>query len=473
MLTQDMTNVQRIIMHVDMDSFFASVEQQANPRLRGKPIAVSGDPKSRTVVAAASKEAKRFGVKSAMTIGEARRLCPKIQFVLGDPDKYVSVAQRIVRVFQEYTPDVEVASIDEAFLEMTGWSTHFACGDCVRTGAARGDGEESRAWCGAVRMIAELRRCLYREVGEWITCSVGVAQNKRLAKLASDFRKPNGLVLVYPHAGVGAHPMPDVVCAVTRETLLASLQLRDLGGIGPRIEERLRRMGIATIAQLAGTPITVLRDAFGVYGNELHDMAMGHDVRPVSANDADPKSMGHSVTLPRDLRTVEEIRPVVEELAERVTARLRRDGFRGSLIRLTMRYGDFTDAHEQRTISEATNDGRRVARAVMDMLAARLMRLPVRLVGISVGHLVRVTATQVSLFAEDVRWQSAIAAMDAANHRHGAWTVLRASLLGHPRVLRRVAAAFQSTAHLRDAVDADGIVGEDRDDPSVGTDGQK
>ena len=122
--------VKRFILHVDMDSFFASCEQQANPALRGMPIAVSGDPKSRTVVAAASKEAKRFGVRSAMTIGEARVLCPQIQFVLGDPDKYVEVSRHVIRILESFIPDVEVTSINEAFLDVTGWCERWACAEC-------------------------------------------------------------------------------------------------------------------------------------------------------------------------------------------------------------------------------------------------------------------------------------------------------------------------------------------------------
>lgn len=141
-----------IVMHVDMDSFFASCEQQANPALRGMPIAVSGDPKSRTVVAAASKEAKRFGVKSAMTIGEARRLCPGIQFVLGDPDTYVEVSRRVIAILASFTPDVEVASIDEAFLDVTGWVISPARSSSWQ------EGEQYSLYCGAVHLAQEMKR---------------------------------------------------------------------------------------------------------------------------------------------------------------------------------------------------------------------------------------------------------------------------------------------------------------------------
>jgi len=446
-----------VIFHVDMDSFFASVEQQANPALRGIPIAVSGDPKSRTVVAAASKEAKKFGVRSAMTIGEARRLCPQIQFVLGDPDKYVGVSRRVIAILESFTPDVEVASIDEAFLDMTGWCDA----------------------AGAVRAAQEIKRRVREKVGEWITCSVGIAPNKRLAKLASDFNKPDGLVVVYDDAsfrflrlGSGQAPRTNAsgvekprsnevsrlatsslemtqLKMVSRSDLLASLRLRDLCGIGARIEARLLGMGITTVGELAAASLDRLVGEFGSYGRELHDMAVGHDDSPVVAENPEPKSMGHATTLPKDLTTLAEIRPVVEELAEKVAARLRRAGYRGATIHATIRFRDFTSRNEQTTIPDATDDGLRISREVMRMLGAWHVRQPVRLVGVSVGGLVRAAHAQASLFPRDRRWRAATAALDAANDRYGEWTVQRASLLASARVMRKVAAAFRATAHLK------------------------
>ncbi|MBI4143128.1 DNA polymerase IV [Candidatus Uhrbacteria bacterium] len=429
----------RTILHVDMDSFFASVEQQANPRLRGIPIAVSGDPKSRTVVAAASKEAKRFGVRSAMTIGEARALCPQIQFVLGDPAKYVEVSRRIIAILGSFTPDVEVFSIDEAFLDVTGWGN-------------------------AVHIAQEIKRRVREEVGEWITCSIGIAPNKRLAKLASEFDKPDGIVIVTDghgsvrlpaeasaKAGMATESTDDRIRVIARSDLLASLKLRDLCGIGARIEARLHAIGITTIGQLAAAPLDCLVGEFGSYGYELHDMALGLDRSSVDAGDHDPKSMGHATTLPRDLRSLAAIRPVVEELSEKVAARLRRHGFRGSIIHVTIRFRDFTSRSEQTTIPDATDDGLRISRAVMRVLGEWAIRIPVRLIGVSIGKLVRAAPIQVPLFPRDQRWQSVTAAMDVANDRYGDWTVQRASLLAHDRVAREVAAAFRATAHLKES----------------------
>lgn len=431
------------ILHVDMDSFFASCEQQANPKLRGIPIAVSGDPKSRTVVAAASKEAKKFGVKSAMTIGEARALCPQIQFVLGDPDKYVEVSRRVIVILESFTPDVEVTSIDEAFLDVEGWCDT----------------------AGAVRIAQEIKQRVREEVGEWITCSIGIAPNKRLAKLASEFDKPDGLVVVTDGHGSGrmATDYTDAsVCVLTRAELLASLKLRDLCGIGARIEVRLNTLGITTVGGLAAAPLDLLVEEFGSYGYELHDMAMGHDESSVVAEDAEPRSMGHSVTLPRDLRTLDEIRPVVEELSEKVAARLRHHGYRGSTIHVVLRFRDFTSRSEQTTIADAVDDGLRISREVMRILQNFLpltrgggvrgggaLPKPVRLVGVSIGKLIQANPAQASLFSKDQRWQAAVIALDAANDRYGDWTVQRASLLASERVLRKVAAAFRATAHLK------------------------
>lgn len=451
------------ILHLDMDSFFASCEQQANPALRGVPIAVSGDPKSRTVVAAASKEAKRFGVRSAMTIGEARRLCPQIQFVLGDPDKYVEVSRRVIAILESFTPDVEVTSVDEAFLDVTGWCDA----------------------AGSVRTAQEIKQRIRDEVGEWITCSIGIAPNKRLAKLASEFDKPDGIVVVYDGA-VGppvVHPIPchpegspkdpvqetsgilrstqndtcndtcvehGVLCLISRSELLSSLKLRDLCGIGARIEARLNGMGITTVGGLAAAPLDLLTEEFGSYGYELHDMAIGHDASSVQSEDAEPKSMGHSTTLPRDLKTLDEIRPVVEELSEKVAARLRHHGYRSSTIHVVLRFRDFTSRSEQTTISDATDDGLRISREVMTILQNFLplpqgggvrgggaLPKPVRLVGVSVGKLVRAIPAQASLFPSDQRWQAATMALDAANDRYGDWTVRRGSLMRGERVLKR------------------------------------
>lgn len=485
------------ILHVDMDSFFASCEQQAKPHLRGVPIAVSGDPKSRTVVAAASKEAKKFGVKSAMTIGEARALCPQIQFVLGDPDKYVEVSRRVIGILEDFTPDVEVTSIDEAFLDVTGWVTSPSPTSPLGfRGTSRSpswpEGEKNSLHGGAVYLAQEIKRRIREEVGEWITCSIGIASNKRLAKLASEFDKPDGIVIVTDDHGslrmatddtdVHPHSLPLPVegrekkrgCGgrlriLSRAELLASLKLRDLCGIGARIEARLQRLGIMTVCGLAATPLDLLVEEFGSYGYELHDMAMGHDASPVDAEDHEPKSMGHATTLPKDLRTIEEIRPIVEELSEKVAARLRRHGYRGSTIHIVLRFRDFTSRGEQTTIPDATDDGLRMSREAMRILQGFLplpmgggatcpdrsigrgggeFPKPVRLIGVSVGKLVRANPKQASLFPKDQRWQAAIVALDAANDRYGDWTVQRASLLRAERVLRKVAAAFRATAHL-------------------------
>lgn len=418
--------------------------------LRGVPIAVSGDPKSRTVVAAASKEAKRFGVKSAMTIGEARRLCPQIQFILGDPDKYVEVSRRVIGILGDFTPDVEVTSIDEAFLDVTGWTGNALAGPAAadplraRSLRAQGDPPSASPACSAIFVAQEIKRRIREEVGEWITCSIGIAPNKRLAKLASEFKKPDGLVVVTDGVRGGGSCF-----VVSRAELLSSLKLRDLCGIGARIEARLNAMGITTVGALAAASMDRLAEEFGSYGRELHDMALGIDASSVDAEDAAPKSMGHATTLPKDLKTLAELQPVVDELAEKVASRLRRHGYRASTIHVTLRFRDFTSRGEQTTIPDATDDGLRISREVIRMLSDRGLRQPVRLVGVSVSKLVCSNPEQVSLLSKDRRWRAATAALDQANDRYGDWTVQRASLLVSERVSRKVAAAFRATRHLK------------------------
>ncbi|MDP3771709.1 MAG: DNA polymerase IV, partial [bacterium] len=446
---------------------------------------------------------------SAMTIRDARALCPQIQFVLGDPDKYVEVSRRVIEILESFTPDVEVTSIDEAFLDVSGWCERYACAECnaaspspdARAGTGRSpssqEGEKKWPRFGAMHLAQEIKRRIRDAVGEWITCSIGIALNKRLAKLASEFDKPDGLVFVCADAdspsivcprssfrperagsewsgGIpGRSEISRLACSslemtkmkmISRSELLASLKLRDLCGIGARIEARLNAMGIATVGALAAAPIERLVAEFGKYGCELHDMAIGHDASSVQSDDAEPKSMGHAVTLPKDFHTLAEIQPVVEELSEKVAARLRRHGYRGSTIHVTVRFRDFTSRGEQTTMRDATDDGLRISREVMRILQQDFLPLPpgggaggggalqnpVRLVGVSVSTLVRADLEQSSLFSKDRRWRAATVALDAANNRYGDWTVQRASLLVSERVVRKVAAAFRATSHLKE-----------------------
>ncbi len=387
--------VERVIFHVDMNAFFASVEQRYNPFLRGKPIVVCGNAKKRTVVAACSYEAKAHGVKNGMSVHEARALCPNILLVGGNPEKYVEISQRIFSMLEEISPQVELFSIDEAFLDMTG--TWFLFGQKP---------EE------AARLIK--RRIL---AGWGLTCSVGVGPNKLLAKLASGMQKPDGLVRIREEEVAG---------------LLERLPVEELCGVGEKLKAHLHELGIFTCGQLGRAPEEALVERFGVIGRLLKRMGQGVDDSPVApcGAEAPVKSMGHAYTLPRDTWSEEEIRGTLLRLSEQVGRRLRADGYLGRTVSLTVRYADFSSFSHQRTIPDPTDAGLVIYRVALELLNRYGLPLaqPVRLLGVGVSNLSR-GEYQRSLFQEEEQLRQVDRGIDHVSDRFGEWTVVRAGAL--------------------------------------------
>lgn len=391
----------REVLHVDMDAFFASVEQQTYPFLRGRPVGVCGDPDGRTVIAAASYEAKRLGVKTAMTVPEARRLCPDIILVGGHPAKYIDTSVRVLAIYTRYTDLVEVFSIDEAFLDVTA-SAHLF---------------------GGAESIA---RAIKREIRErfGITCSIGAAPNKLLAKLVGELEKPDGLTVVRPE-GVAA--------------LLETLPVEKVCGIGDRTRDKLERLGVRTIGQLGRYPEKNLRVVFGIVGHYLHNIGLGIDDSPVQPYCHEPvtKSMGHSLTLGQDTRDPAVIKRQLLQLAEQVGRRLRRDGYSGRTVTLVLRYADFTTVMRQHSRRQHTADGHQVYRVALRLFdelyqSGRFIRL----LGISVSNLVR-DLKQQGLF-DEIRSGGLFKAVDSVNDRFGEFAVARGRLVERaagPRVI--------------------------------------
>jgi len=386
----------REVMHVDMDAFFASVEQATYPFLRHRPVGVCGDPDGRTVIAAASYEAKAFGVKTAMTVPAARKLCPDIVLVGGHPGKYIDTSTRALAIYCRYTDLVEVFSIDEAFLDVTG-SAHLF-------GGAR-----------------EIARRIKQEVGERfrITCSIGVAPNKLLAKLAGEMAKPDGLTVVAP----GDVP-----------ALLERTPVEKVCGIGPRTTARLNRLGVRTLAELGRLSPKTLRTVFGIVGIGLHNIGTGQDDSPVMpyCHEADTKSMGHSLTLEQDTRDIAVIKRHLLRLSEQVGRRLRQDGYAGRTVSLVLRYADFTTTVRQRSLGKHIDDGCRIYQTGL-VLFDELYQPGryIRLLGISVSNLVR--HLKQTLLFEDPKSRSLFGAVDAVNDRFGEFSVARARLTGPQR----------------------------------------
>ena len=380
----------RVIMHLDMNAFFASVEQQTHPELRGKPIAVTGS--GRTVVTTASYEARALGVKTGMNTWQARQACPQIIFVVGDNRKYADTSTRIVALMHDYTPLVEVFSIDEAFLDLTGSLSLFG---------------------SAERIAALLKERIRREFG--LTCSIGIAPNKLLAKLASDMQKPDGLTII----------PPDKIADV-----LENLPVRELCGIGSKVEKQLARFGIRTCGQLGRFSVDFLKRRFGVVGERLSQMGRGIDDSPVIPPDEEQavKSVGHSMTLARDISGRENLLKYLLQLSEMVGHRARRHGAAGKTIHLTVRYDDFATVGRQQSRTDPTNQSEAIYRAAVALLDTFDLSRPVRLLGVRITNLTY-GESQLPLFEAECRSARATAAMDEANSRFGDFTVTYASVL--------------------------------------------
>ncbi|MCL5105739.1 MAG: DNA polymerase IV [Armatimonadetes bacterium] len=383
----------RTILLIDMNAFFASVEQGCNPSLRGKPVLVGGAPGTRSVVAAASYEARPYGIRSAMSMIEAVMRCPDAIIVEGNSEKYVDTSRRITRIFMDYTDMVEVYSIDECFLDITNTMDIF--------GGAR---ETARA----------IKRRIRAELG--LTCSVGIGPNKLLAKLAAGMQKPDGLVEIRPEEV---------------RKLLEDLPVEELHGIGGKTKVSLERLGITTAGQLGRTPREMLKRRFGVNGEILHDMGNGIDRSSIVPyySQPDAKSVGHSYTLSRNTRDWNVISSHLLRLSEMVGRRLREHRYAGRTVTLVLRYGDMHGFCRQKSVSDHLDDGYaiyQVARAILHQQYQRDRR-PIRLVGVSVSSLSR-GMRQGSLFA-DPRRRELLKTMDAINDRYGEGAIRRACLL--------------------------------------------
>lgn len=406
---------ERIIFLIDMNSYFATCEQMSNPALRGKPIGVGGSNLERTVVTAASYEAKRSGVKIGMNIFEAKRHCPNIIIVVGDPEKYVDTTMRFLKIFQEYTPDLEIFSVDEAFLDVT--QTHERVG-------------------GPVRIAKEIKRRIQESLGHLFTVSVGISYNKTLAKLAASKMKPDGLVWI--RRDVSEHDREQFLkelaerkgSLLTTEQALRSSELIDFCGIGSRVQKRLLNMGIHSIAGLAETPRARLQKAFGTYGIFLHLIANGEDPSPVVPYwQEDPyRGMGHNYTIPKDIEAKEELEPLLLKLSEKLGRRLRSHGYQGRTVHLTLRGKSFLDYSQQRTFPFYTDDGYQIYKAACRIMEDWNLVEPIRMVGIRITQLVK-DYRQLTVFPEDWKRERLIQAMDKINNRYGEFTVMRARIM--------------------------------------------
>ncbi len=345
----------RVVLHLDMDAYFAAVEQACDPALRGRPVVVCGEASAesdyaRTIVTTASYEARKFGIKTGCTVPEARRRCPQVRIVVGNPDKYVDTARQLHAILLRHTDLVEVYSIDECFVDLTGHADPEAV---ARTAKA------------AIRA----------ELG--LTCSAGLAPNKLLAKLASDTHKPDGLHRIRPE---------DI------PALFARLPVGELWGVGKKTAAELARLSIRTAADLGNADAGLLTDRFGVIGRRLKAMGRGEDDDPVRRFDHEReiKSVGHSHTLPADTADPAVISAFLRMLCEMVAARMQKYGVSGTTVSLWLRFGDFTGLGQQCTARQAVWTGLGIYRRAAGILQRHLPPpQAVRAVGVSVSNLQR------------------------------------------------------------------------------------
>ena len=382
--------MKRLVMHVDMDAFFASVEQREHLEYRGKPVIVAGL-SGRGVVSTCSYEARRFGVHSAMPTEKARRLCPQGIFVEGNHKLYQEVSGRVFEIFSRYSPVVEPLSIDEAFLDLTGMDRLM---------------KSPQAYAG------KLKQEILEKTG--LVASVGIAPNKFLAKLASDLKKPNGLVIIAPEQV---------------DEILRPLPVSRIWGVGHRTEEQLRRMRCDTIGKLQKQSLPALQKAFGEkQAQQLYNLSRGIDFRPVMERE-EAKSIGKEITFEEDLQCAQDAEAVLLFLSEQVGWRMRKAGVKARTIQLKLRRGDFTTLTRSRTLLEATCYDEEIYHAAQELYHALGIPRGIRLLGVTGTNFDR--SGEISLFREEKK-ESLYDAIDAIKKRFGEASLTKAQLISCP-----------------------------------------
>ena len=378
------------ILHVDMDAFFASVAERDNPELKGKAVVIGMG--ARGVVSAANYEARKFGIHSAMPVSRARRLAPHAIFLPVDMARYQEVSSHVMEIFDSFTPWVEPVSVDEAFLDVSG----------------------VQRLLGSPREIATAIRAKV-ESQEGITCSVGIAPSKFIAKLASQHCKPNGMLeITSDRILTFLHPLP----------------IQAMWGVGPKTAEVLERLGLRTIEDIAKLPRTTLIRALGeANGASLYELAWGRDYRDVTPEEPD-RSISAAETFPQDLDNPEEILTELLRLTERATARLRDRELFAKTISIKVRFADFSTINRSKTLPlpiDSTHDVYEVVKGLYQAL--RIERARLRLVGVSLENLSEGAPHQMMLGEREVGWRQAEGAMDQARARFGKGSVRPARLI--------------------------------------------
>jgi len=382
----------RKIIHIDMDAFYASVEQMDHPELKGRPVIVGGSVEARGVVSAASYEARAFGVRSAMPTRTALKLCPEAVFIPCRFDRYEEVSHQIFEIFRSYTPLVEPLSLDEAFLDVTGSVSTFD---------------------DAVTLARETKGRIRKEVG--LVASVGVAPNKFLAKIASDLKKPDGFFVIRPG---------------DEKKVLEDLPIRFIWGVGEVTERALRSLGLKRIGQIRSFPRERLEQELGSYARTLLELSLGIDESEVIP-EREAKSIGSEETFPRDIREKEILKKHLQRLCEEVSGRLREANLQARTVHIKVRFSNFRTITRSRTLKAPTDLFEVIWQSAKGLLEEKVrLNLAVRLIGVSVSNLSSKGPEQLSLFPGALEKTRRVeAALDKIRKKHGEESIRRGSLL--------------------------------------------
>ena len=378
------------ILHIDMDAFFASVEQKDNPELKGKPVIIGGTALgNRGVVSTASYEARKYGVHSAMPIKKAKKLCPHGIYLPGRMERYQEISNKVFDIISNFTPLIEKISIDEAFLDLKG--SHLLFGSSVEIGK-------------------KLQKQIKKELN--LNASIGIAPNKFLAKLASDLEKPEGFKII---------PGDKI------DDVLTPLAVDEIWGVGEETEKILRKKGIKTIGQLRNLSQRELKSMFGKFGKKLYKLARGIDNRSVQT-ESETKSISHETTFKNDLKDEEKIFSILMKLSEKTGRRLRKNQFKGTTVFIKIRYNNFDTYTRQTTTQRSFSDTETIYKKGKKLIKENnLLIKPVRLLGIGITNLIGENKEQLSLF--DKNEDKIVKVVDNIKDKYGENSIFRAKQL--------------------------------------------
>jgi DNA polymerase-4 len=438
-----------------MNSFFATAEQQANPYLRGKPLGVRGSKAKRTIIAASSIEAKRLGIKTGLRVHEAQEICPDINIVIGEPRKYSDILRRLVKIFEHYTDQIEIFSIDECFLDVTKTANLFTNYDLRITNKHLNSNlEKSKLnhnsefinnnlrWSGAIEIARRIKEDIRQEIGTYMTCSIGVSYNKFLAKLGSDMEKPDGLVVILPnHSSERLNSKLDnsnlnqnskfkiqnSPTVLTVDDALLGSKLTDFCGIAGRLKQRLDLMGIRSVDDLRKADDLALKKEFGVYGLRMKRWSWGIDNTTVISHkeQADAKSFTRARTLNRDVVSRIDLKRELYLLAENLGTAMRTENYYGRVVGVWVRYSNFSGAGKSHKTPRWLCGGYELYKVAELIMGALPILEPVRAIGIYVSDIRRTRYVPQSLLPEDREEEKITETIDSVNNKYGEMLVRR------------------------------------------------